>query len=199
VNIVEHSSCFLSNIVELWRVARRAPHLLSCDLGETFHAAKEYVEKTYPHRKLILTTSLESGQYYVTADEFLLEVFKSLLHYYMRNDTRAIVQLDVEVESLSQTPFLKMQIKDHGPGMSDEEKSGVFNHFSQKQSNSNELGLDLTLVWHILENYGGFTRVEDRVEGAPKEGSNFILLLRRSQIEQSSQNARRTTGRDEAL
>ncbi|OLS19832.1 MAG: Signal-transduction histidine kinase senX3 [Candidatus Thorarchaeota archaeon AB_25] len=199
VNEVERSSNFLSNIMELWRVARRAPHLLSCDLGETFHAAKELVEKTYPHRKLALTTSLESGQYYVTADEFLLEVFKSLLHYHMRNDTRTIVQLDVEVESLSQTSFLKLQLKDHGPGMSDEEKSEIFNHLSQKHHSSRGLGLDLTLVWHVLENYGGFIRVDDRIEGQPKEGSNFILLLRRSQTRQSRQNARRTGGRDGTL
>jgi PAS domain S-box-containing protein len=198
-NMVEHTSNFLSSIMDLWRIARRTPQLLNCDLGETFHAAKEFVDSIYPHRKLALTTSLETGQYFVTADEFLLEVFKSLLYYHMKNDTRTIVQLDVEVESLSQTPFLKMQLKDHGPGMSDEEKSKVFNHFSQKQSSSSELGLDLTLVWHVLENYGGFIRVEDRVEGAPKEGSNFILLLRRSQIRHSRQNARRTGGRDETL
>jgi len=182
VNEVERSSNYLSNIVELWRVARRAPQLLSCDLGETFHAAKDFVEKTHPRRKLILNTGLEPGQHYVTADEFLLEVFKSLLHYHMRNDTRTIIQLDVEVESLSQTSFLKLQLKDYGPGMSDEEKSEIFNHLSQKHHSSHGLGLDLTLVWHVLENYGGSIRVEDRIEGEPKEGSNFVLLLRRSQI-----------------
>ena len=100
----------------------------------------------------------------------------------MRNDTRNIIQLDVEVESLSQTSFLKLQLKDYGPGMNDEEKSEIFNNLSQKHLNSHELGLDLTLVWHVLENYGGSIRVEDRIEGEPKEGSNFILLLRRSQI-----------------
>ena len=51
LNMVDHTSNFLSNIIELWRVARRTPQLLSCDLGETFHAAKEFVEKIYPHRK----------------------------------------------------------------------------------------------------------------------------------------------------
>ena len=194
VNEVEHSSNYLSNIKEFWRIARRAPHLLSCDLGETFHAAKEFVEKTYPHRKLALTTSLESGQYYVTADEFLFEVFKSLLHYHMRTDTRTTVQLDVEVESLSQTSFLKLQLKDHGPGMSDEEKSEIFNHLQQKHHSSHGLGLDLTLVWHILENYGGFIRVEDRIESEPKKGSNFILLLRRSQIRKSCEKQDILTG-----
>jgi nitrogen fixation/metabolism regulation signal transduction histidine kinase len=40
------------------------------------------------------------------------------------------------------------------------------------------LGLGLTLVRRILNNYGAFIRVEDRVPGQYMKGANFVILMR---------------------
>ena len=175
---LERGSHLISNVKKLWRMARRKPKMTRCDLGEVFLAAKESVEQAFPHKKLILKTDLESGQYLVTADEYLIEVFINILSNALKYDTRIKVEVAIDVESLTQTPFLKMQIMDHGPGILYEEKSAIFDQLTQKQRSARGLGLSLTLAKHVLENYGGYIRVEDRVDGEPSKGANFILLLR---------------------
>ena len=39
------------------------------------------------------------------------------------------------------------------------------------------MGLGLSLVKKIIDSYHGKIRVEDRIKGDYKQGSNFILLL----------------------
>ncbi len=178
---VNHSIAFISNIEKLWLIARKPPKLLKCDLGETLFSAKEIIGDAFPHKRVSITSKLEPGQYYVTADEFLIEIFKSILHHIVMMDTRTTVQIEVDVESLSQTPFLKLQIKDHGRGLSESEKSDVLDDLTQRNADSYGLGLELALTRHLLENYGGYIRIEDRIGKKPHNGSNFIILLRQSQ------------------
>jgi PAS domain S-box-containing protein len=179
---VERGSNLISNVKKLWQIARKIPRLFSCDLGETLFAAKKAVASAYPQKEMELTTNIETRQYYVTADEYLFEIIKNLLQNIMKFDIRDKVQVEVEVETVSHTPFLKMQIKDHGPGIFSEGKLAIFDQLSQKQAGPRGLGLGLTLAKHVLENYGGYIRVEDRVEGEPDQGANFILLLHLSKI-----------------
>jgi PAS domain S-box-containing protein len=185
LNEIERGSNLISNVKKLWQIARKAPRMSSCDLGETFFAAKKAVESAYPQKEMHLTTNLKTGQYYVTADEYLFEIIKNLLENIMKFDTRDKVQVEVEAETVSHTPFLKMQVKDYGPGIFSEGKSTIFNQLSQKQAGPRGLGLGLTLAKHVLENYGGYIRVEDRIEGQSDKGSNFILLLHLSKAKKT--------------
>lgn len=178
---VERGSNLISNVKKLLRIAKRAPQMFLCDLGESLQAAKEIVEKSFPDKIMALKTNLEPGQYSVNADEYLIEVFKSLLHNTMKFDKRARVQVEVEIERMPYTPFLKIQVKDHGPGIVDKEKSSIFDQLSHRRDSARGLGLGLTLAKHVLENYGGYIRVEDRIEDQPEKGTNFILLLRLSE------------------
>lgn len=183
VTEVERGSNLISNVKKLWRIARRPPRMFCCDLAESFFAAKEIVESKFPHKTMKLNTNLELGELFVTADEYLIEVFKSLLHNAMKFDNRDVVEIDVESEVMPHTPFLKIQIKDLGPGIVDEDKSVIFDQLSHRRESPLGLGLGLTLTKHVIENYGGYIRVEDRVEGEPDKGANFILLLRLSKGE----------------
>ncbi len=180
MNEVERGSNLISNVKKLLKISKRSPQMFLCDLGESLLAAKEIVDIAFPDKVMILKTNLEPGQYFVTADEYLIEVFKSLLHNTMKFDKRIRVQVEVEIETMPHTPFLKIQVKDHGPGIVDKEKSSIFDQLSHRRDSARGLGLGLTLAKHVLENYGGYIRVEDRIEGQPEKGANFILLLRLS-------------------
>ena len=43
------------------------------------------------------------------------------------------------------------------------------------------LGVGLTLVKKIIENYGGYISVQDTVEGDHSKGATFTILLRYQQ------------------
>ena len=180
---VDRGSNLISNVKTLWKIARKPPRMYCYDLVESLFAAKEFVEQSFPHKEMDFRTELKLGTLFVTADEFLIEVFKNLLHNAMKYDTRDRVRIEVESEVIPHTPFLKLQVKDYGPGITDSDKSIIFEQLSHRRDSLRGLGLGLTLTKHVIENYGGYIRVEDRVEGTPESGANFILLLRLSDAE----------------
>jgi PAS domain S-box-containing protein len=176
---IERSSNLISNVKKLWRIARRVPRLYRCNLGEVFLSAKGAVEDAFPEKKFVLSDTKNLLQYYVTADEYLVEVFKSVLFNVMKFDSENNVRIEIDVEILPQTPFLKVQIKDFGPSILIEDRSSILDRLSDERISSRGIGLSLTLSRHVVENYGGYIRIEDRIQNEPENGTNFILLLRR--------------------
>ena len=78
------------------------------------------------------------------------------------------------VISLAQDPILKMvriEVADNGPGISDEDKTRLFEpNFSTKSAG---MGLGLTIVNSIIMDHKGMIRVLDN---QPK-GSKFVIEL----------------------
>jgi signal transduction histidine kinase len=117
----------------------------------------------------------------VLADDYIKDVFQSLLHNAMKFDEKREVEVEVEASAIRHTPFLRIQIKDHGRGIPDEEKEEIFARIAHRREGILGLGLGLTLVKQILENYGGQILVKDRVEDNHKKGANFVVLFRHEQ------------------
>jgi signal transduction histidine kinase len=99
----------------------------------------------------------------------------------MKFDEKQEVEVEVDVDIIQHTPFLRIQIKDHGRGIPDEEKEEIFARIAHRREGVLGFGLGLTLVKQILENYGGQILVKDRVDGNHKKGANFVVLLRHEQ------------------
>jgi K+-sensing histidine kinase KdpD len=117
-------------------------------------------------------------KYMILADEYFEDVFYSLLHNAMKFDESSKVDVEVEVTEIKHTPFLRIEIKDHGPGIPDEQKEFIFDKLTHRRESIMGLGLGLSLVKMALETYGAFIRVEDRVEGKHRQGANFVILVR---------------------
>jgi PAS domain S-box-containing protein len=175
---VERASDLISNVKKIISVYSKEPETKRWDLFKALTDAVQEVDSAFADRTLNLNTSLSSGKYSVLADEFLKDVFFSLFHNSMKYDTSKTVNVDVQVEELAHTPFLKIQVKDYGTGIPDLQKERIFARFSHRRESAEGLGLGLTLVKKILENYGAIIRVEDRVEGDHTKGTNFVILLR---------------------
>lgn len=175
---VERASQLVSNVRKISLIEEDRPTTERRDLGKAILDAADEVESSFPEKEMKLNTSIKENEYFIMADEFLEDIFFALLHNSMKFDERDKVEIDVELEEISHTPFLRIDIKDRGPGVPDEDKSQVFAKVRGKREGILGLGLGLTLVKKILENYGGQIRVEDRVQGDHSKGANFVILLR---------------------
>lgn len=179
---LERGSNLVGNVRKITQLHAKVPETTEWDLMEVISSAAKSVDETFPDKKLCLETDFAPGRYKVIADEFLGDVFFSLLHNSMKFDKKQEVQIEVDVEAIKHTPFLRIQVKDNGPGISDEEKEMVFDKLSHRRESIMGLGLGLTLVKTVLDNYGAFIRVEDRVEGDHTKGANFVILMRQSRM-----------------
>jgi PAS domain S-box-containing protein len=175
---LERASDLISNVRKITRLYTEEHASYERDLHTAVQEAARRAETSFPTKKLVLDTDLEDGMYSVMADEFLDDVFFSLFHNSLKFDERNEVKVELEIEGIKHTPFLKLQVKDYGPGIPDEEKETIFSRLSHRRESVVGLGLGLTLVKQILENYGAHIRVEDRVEDDHTQGANFVILLR---------------------
>ena len=175
---VDRSSGLITNVRKISRLSSRVPETTIWDLATVIQEATDLVRKSFADKNLSLDITQGKGQYNIVADEFLKDVFFSILHNSMKFEKGQKVRIEIVIEEMKHTPFLRIQIRDQGPGIPDEEKEEVFERLSPERESILGRGLGLTLVKKILENYGGLIHVEDRVEGDYSKGANFIILLR---------------------
>ncbi len=184
---LERASSLVANVRKITQIYAKSPKTALLDLHEVITAAAELADKAFPDKQLKLTTDLAPGQHAVMADRFLEDVFFSLFHNSMKFDTKPEVKIEVESEVIKHTPFLRIQIKDHGPGIPNLEKEMVFDKLSHRRESIMGLGLGLTLVKTVLDSYGAYIRVEDRVENDHSKGANFVILMRYTQKDETGQ------------
>ncbi len=175
---VERASRLIMNVKKIIRLDAVSHEQVLWDIAEVIKEVAKTVEDRFSDKKLILETNAETGKYHIVADEFLSDVFYSLIHNSMKFDTLQEVEVEIEIEPVKHTPFLRIQVKDHGPGIPDEEKELIFSKLSHRRESILGFGLGLTLVKKLLENYGGYINVQDRIEGDHTKGANFVVLLR---------------------
>ena len=178
---MERASRLIGNVRKITRLYTKQRDEKLIDLSEAITKAADKLQTAFTDKELLLTTTLVSGQYSIMADEFLDDVFYSLFHNAMKFDKSEKVRVDVDVEIVRFTPFIRIQIKDHGPGISDEEKEVIFSQLSHRRESLLGLGLGLTLVKRIIETYGGYISIQDTVEGDYSKGASFTILLRYQQ------------------
>lgn len=178
---VERSSNLIANVKKISQLYAETPTAKKMDPAEVLFSAVKAVESSFPDKTLKLNVNFRLGQYLVLADDYLKDVFQSLLHNAMKFDEKQEVEVEVNADIIQHTPFLRIQIKDYGRGIPDEEKEEIFARIAHRRGGILGLGLGLTLVKQILENYGGQILVKDRVDGNHKKGANFVVLLRYEQ------------------
>lgn len=185
----ERAAALIANVKKLSQLHGEKTEIVEVDPADVLREASKDVQARFRDKRLLLRTNLSSGEYSVLANRYLRDVFYSLLDNAMKFDERKKVEVDVEAASISHTPFLKIQIKDRGCGLTDEQKDEIFLRIVDRRQSILGLGLGLTLVKEILEGFGGQINVEDRVEGDHTKGANFILLLRSSPTRQQKGGA----------
>ena len=87
------------------------------------------------------------------------------------------IHVVVSKEKINGKVYIKIEFIDKGIGISDDQKAIIFKGGFRKDKNIRGMGLGLSLVKKIIENYKGQIWVEDRIKGNHKKGSNFVLLI----------------------
>src|SRR5207249_9821173 len=82
----------------------------------------------------------------------------------------------VEVEIRAEDDMLRVDVRDHGPGIPAEDQSKLFERFARLPGSGHRpkgTGLGLYIAKHIVETQGGTISVES----APSEGSTFSFTI----------------------
>ena len=115
------------------------------------------------------------GQYYVNANTLLVDVFLNLFRNAIQYSPN-VKKIEIKIQKLilEEKAFWQTHVTDYGQGIKPERKALLFQRYMQGSSGT---GLGLSVVYALVESYGGQIHVEDRVKGDYTMGTVFILSI----------------------
>ena len=138
--------------------------------------AKEAVKGAFPHKEFEVNNRIKEGEQLIVADDFLGDLFFNVMHNAMKHSKDDSVRIDVEAHSSTDNDYTEIHISDYGPGIPDEEKKRIL----QRRLGAKGSGIGLTILNYLLDRYGGYVQIKNRVEDDQSQGSKFILILKRA-------------------
>jgi signal transduction histidine kinase len=107
----------------------------------------------------------------------LMDVFTTVLDNAVVNDRNTISKVEVSMGPDVDGKGVRMEFKDHGPGIPDPMKERIFGRLDAEKWSVSGSGLGLAVAREFFKRIGGRVWVEDRMEGDPDQGSSFVLVL----------------------
>ena len=121
---------------------------------------------------------VSNGLHYVKANKLLHDVFTNIIGNAIKHSNNHI-DIAIKLDNVNESGknYYRVSIEDKGPGISDDMKEKVFNRLQRGRTEARGVGLGLYLVKTLVESFGGFVKVEDRVQGDYTRGTKFLVYL----------------------
>jgi len=180
VDQVNRGGNLVSNIRKISSIDNIKAKLEKVEICDVLNSSIKEIKNKFPKKQIRITFKTENNMIFVYANHLIADVFKNILYNAIKHNSRTTVKIDIEIskEFYDEESYIKIQFKDNGRGIENSQKLNIFEQSTLEAQSFNRLGLGLSLVKKLLENYNGKIYVEDRVEGDYTLGSNFIILLK---------------------
>ena len=176
---ISRGSQLVSNIRTLSQLEEGDVGLEERNLIKILNQAIEFVKKSYKTKNMEILFDPPKGEFVIYANDLLLDAFENILTNAVKHNTNPKVKVWVEVTRFKkdQKEYMKVEIKDNGIGILDQRKSQLFSDSMRKPSESEGLGLGLSLVKKVIQAHNGLIWVENRIKEDYSQGSNFVILI----------------------
>ena len=163
----------LSQIFNLNTLTKRV------EIIKPLNRAIRFVQKNFRDKKLTIKMNPFNEKINVEANELLVEVFENLLINAVLHNLNDSVDITIQItQTLKEDRnFIKVELIDNGIGITDNRKEWIFSSSFKKDKSGKGMGFGLSLVKKIIDSYGGFIWIENRIKGDYSMGSNFVILL----------------------
>ena len=155
--------------------------LQKVDLLSVLNSVIKSIDESFQKRHILITvdSELENEKFHVQANEFLADIFENIFLNSIKYNESPIVKIEVKCTKIIEATksLIKLEFKDNGIGIPDARKKLIFQKRTSVDENVRGLGIALSLVQRIVENYRGKIWVEDKIPLDYKKGSNFVVIL----------------------
>ncbi|MBN2230760.1 MAG: HAMP domain-containing histidine kinase [Candidatus Thorarchaeota archaeon] len=175
-----NQASFASNLLNRVRrvlTAKGDKDLEPCNLESTIAESISTIRTAFPEKKLdIQVKSRSEKQHHVLANELLHDVFQNLITNAIKSmndrDDEIVIEID---EWKSDSNIIRVGIIDKGMGMPEELKPKMSGRFLTESTDG--IGLGLSIVMRLLEDFGGYLWFENRVPDDWKQGTIANIAL----------------------
>lgn len=171
----------ISNIEKTTRIEDFSITLKQIKVSKILNNAVEIILEEFQNKDIHIKIHGLTKEMIVNADEFLIDIFLNILNNavkFSKNKDEIFIEIKVSEVREDLKEFLKFEFIDFGIGIPDEIKKNIFKRLYRDTLSKRGMGIGLSLVKQIIDNYGGKIWIEDRVKGEYNKGSNFVVLLK---------------------
>ncbi len=176
---VNRAEKLVSNIRKISQLEEEEIQLKKVDIINALKSSIDYINKGFKFKKILINLNTHSKHLFVNGNELLQDVFENIfinsINY--NQNPNIIIEINVFKEKISNTNWIKLEFIDNGIGIQDELKKRIFEREANKHPGVKGMGLGLSLVKKVVENYKGKIWVEDKVKNDYSKGSKFILMI----------------------
>jgi PAS domain S-box-containing protein len=118
------------------------------------------------------------GKSMVRASPLLKDVFSNLVDNAVKHSSgQLVLGIDISKVGLNGGSYYRVTIEDNGNGIPDDRKEEVFHRFKRGQTKARGTGLGLYIVKTLVEGFGGYVEVQNRVLNDYTQGTRFLVYL----------------------
>jgi len=169
----------ISNVNKISKVERNKVKLHKLDICKPLKEAINYTKESFPTRNIKIDVHYTKSHHYVAGNELVFDIFQNILQNAVKYNDSVVIKIDVKVSEIFviKKPYVEIQFRDNGIGISDQRKDLIFKTGYESYKGGKGLGMGLSLVKKIVQQYKGKIWVEDRIKGQYQKGSNFKVTL----------------------
>ncbi|MFX1273846.1 MAG: PocR ligand-binding domain-containing protein [Promethearchaeota archaeon] len=173
-------SSLVSRIGQLSNFGKEIDSGKNIDLKELINNAIANMNVQFNDKKIKILTEFPEGEIIVRGGSLLQDAFENILKNAIIHNNSYVKKIWIKISKIHNKDHfgLKLEFIDNGKGIENNRKNQIFEKGIIQDKSEGGMGIGLSLVKTIIEGYGGTIKVQDRIKGRYKEGSNFILLLK---------------------
>jgi PAS domain S-box-containing protein len=176
IRTLDKASRLIKNVRKLQKHQSREYSLEPIDLTVTLkEVLKDYSD--LPGKDVTIKYQPD-GRSLVRANPLLKDVFSNLVDNAVKHTAGPLVLVvDISKVSLNGGSYFRVAIEDNGNGIPDNKKDEVFHRFKRGQTKARGTGLGLYIVKTLVEGFGGYVEVQNRVLEDYTKGTRFLVYL----------------------
>jgi len=179
VKHVERGAKLVSDIQKLSKLHDIAMVLESINAKKVLKESLNFLKDSVQEKELDIKIDAPQEDLFVTANDFLLDVFENILVNAVKYNDNHRVVITIKLSNFEENGanYQKIEFIDNARGIQDVEKKAILKKGFKQDRRSQGLGIGLSLVKKIIEGYNGKIWVENRIPEDYTKGSKFILLI----------------------
>ncbi len=169
----------ISNIRILSELEKSKQPLITDDALLILNQAVNNIKTNFQY--IVTNIKIESQEkcIYIKSNNKLIFLFENILRNSIIHNENPTVKISIKIskEFIDKTKYIRFKFIDNGIGIHDSIKDKIFLRGFEKDNDIGGIGLGLTLVSKIIENFDGKIKVENKIEGDYSQGSIFTILF----------------------
>jgi PAS domain S-box-containing protein len=177
---LKRGASLVSNVRKLSEIEESEKIVKILNVSEVINQSIKEINSRFHEKDIEISLIAPQDNIKVRGGELLIDAFENLLINGATHNDSEKIRMWINLTKINQQGknYVKIEFKDNGIGIVDDRKKPIFERNYNKDRSTGGMGIGLSLVKTIINNYDGQVWVENRIKEDFSQGSNFVVVLK---------------------